>query len=128
MFFSVTISLHNPMDRGNWQVTFHHVAKSWTSLKHSTSVQLSFSVVSNSVTPWTATCQASLPITNSWNLLKLMPIESVMPFNHLILCHPFLLLPSTFPNIRVFANESVLPIRWPNIGVSTSALVLPMTI
>ena len=65
------------------------------------------------VTPWTAVCQASLPITNSWNLLKLMSIESVMPSNHLILCHPFLLPPSTFPSIRVFSNESALCIRWP---------------
>ena len=65
------------------------------------------------VTPWTAACQASLSITNSWNLLKLMSIESVMPSNHLILCHSLLLLPSIFPNIRVFSNESALHIRWP---------------
>ena len=64
-------------------------------------------------TPWTAACQASLSITNSWSLLKLMPIESVMPSNHFILCHPILLLPSIFPSIRVFSNESVLHIRWP---------------
>ena len=64
-------------------------------------------------TPWTAAHQASLSITNSWSLLKLMPIELVMPSNHLILCHPLLLLPSTFPSIRVFSNESVLRIRWP---------------
>ena len=64
------------------------------------------------VTPWTAARQASLSITNSWSLLKLMSIESMMPSNHLILCHP-LLLPSIFPNIWVFSNESVLPIRWP---------------
>ena len=62
--------------------------------------------------PWTAVCQASLSITNSWSLLKLMSIKSVMPSNHLILCHP-LLLPSIFPNIRVFSNESVVHIRWP---------------
>ena len=65
------------------------------------------------VTPWTAACQASLSITNSWSLLKHVSIESVMPFNHLILCHPLLLLPSTSPIIRVFSNESVLRIRWP---------------
>ena len=65
------------------------------------------------VTPWTAACQASLYITNSQSLLKLMPIESVMPSNHLILCHPALLPPSIFPSIRVFSNESVLCIRWP---------------
>jgi len=65
------------------------------------------------VTPWTATCQDSLSITSSQSLLKLMFIESSMPSNHLILCHPPLLPPSIFPSIRVFSNESVLPIRWP---------------
>ena len=64
-------------------------------------------------TPWAAARQASPSITNSWSLLKVISIESVMPFNHLILCHPLLLLPSIFPSIRVFSNESVLPIRWP---------------
>ena len=65
------------------------------------------------VTPWNAPCQASLSITNSWSLLKLMSIESVMPSNHFILCHPLLLLPSILPSIRVFSNESVVHIRWP---------------
>ena len=65
------------------------------------------------VTPWTEACQASLSITNSRSLLKLMSIESVIPSNHLILCRPRLLLPSIFPSIRVFSNESVLHIRWP---------------
>ena len=64
-------------------------------------------------TPWTAACQASLSITNSQSLLKLMSIESVMPSNYLILCRPLLLLPSIFPSIRVFSYESVLGIRWP---------------
>ena len=64
-------------------------------------------------TPWTVACQASLSITSIWSLLKLMSIESVMPSNHLILCRPLLLLPSVFPGIRVFSNESVLCIRWP---------------
>ena len=64
-------------------------------------------------TPWTAARQASLSITNFWSLLKLMSIELVMPPNYLILCRPFLLLPSTFPSIRVFFNESILHIRWP---------------
>ena len=64
-------------------------------------------------TPWTAACQTSLSITNSQSLLKLMSIESMMPSNHLILCHPLLLLSSIFPSIRVFSNESVLCIRWP---------------
>ena len=63
------------------------------------------------VTPWTAACQASLSITNSWSSLKLISIELVMPSNHLILCHPLLLLPSIFPSIRVFSDESVLRIR-----------------
>ena len=65
-------------------------------------------------TPWTAARQASLSITNSRSLLKLMSIESVMPSNHLILCCPLLLLPSVFPSIRVFSSESVLHIGWPN--------------
>ena len=65
------------------------------------------------VTPWTAAHQASLSITNSWSLLKLMSIELVIPPNHLILCSPLLLPPSIFPSIRVFSNESVLRIRWP---------------
>ena len=64
-------------------------------------------------TPWTAARQASLSISNSQSLLKLLSIESVMPSNHLILCHPLLLLPSIFPTIRVFFSESVLHIRWP---------------
>ena len=77
-----------------------------------TSVQ-SLSRVQLFVTTWTAACQASMSITNSWSLLKLMSIESVMPSNHLILCHPCLFLPSIFPSNRVFSNESALRIRWP---------------
>ena len=65
------------------------------------------------VTPWTAACQASLSITNSWSLLKLMSIESVMPSNHLILCHHLLLPPSIVPSNKVLSEESVLHIRWP---------------
>ena len=64
-------------------------------------------------TPWIAARQASLSIPNFWSFLKLMPIKSVMPSNHLILCHPVLLLSLIFPSIRVFSNESVLHIRWP---------------
>ena len=64
-------------------------------------------------TPRTAACQASLSITNSWSLPKLMSMESVMPSNHLVLCYPLLLLPSIFSSIRVFSNESALHIRWP---------------
>ena len=81
-------------------------------MKRLSSVQ-SLNHVQLFVTPWTAACQAFLSITNSQSLLKLMSTESVMPSNHLILCHPFLLLPSIFPSIRVFSNESVLHIRWP---------------
>ena len=66
-----------------------------------------------SATPWTAACQASMSITNSWSLLKLMSIELVIPSNHLILCCPHLLPSSVFPSIRVFSNDSVLHIRWP---------------
>ena len=69
--------------------------------------------MSDSATPWTAAHQASLSITISRSLLKLMSIESVMPPNHLILCHPLLFPPSIFPSIRVFSNQSVLCIRWP---------------
>ena len=69
--------------------------------------------MSDSATPWTAVRQASLSIINSRSLPKPMSIESVMPSNHLILCHPLLLLPSVFPSIRVFSNESALCIRWP---------------
>ena len=79
---------------------------------HFSSVQ-SLSCLRLFVTPWTAARQASLSITNSWSLPKFMSIESVMPSSHLILCHPLLLLPSVFPSIKVFSNESVLCIRWP---------------
>ena len=85
-------------------------------------------MVSDSAAPWTAACQASLFITNSGSLLKLMSIESVMPSNHLILCRPLLLLPSIFLSIRAFSNESVLHISGQSIGVSASASVLPMNI
>ena len=76
-------------------------------------IQFSRSVVSDSVIPLTAAHQAPLSITNSQSLFKLISIELVMPPNHLMLCHPLLLLPSIFPNLRVFSNESVLCIRWP---------------
>ena len=79
---------------------------------HFSSVQL-LSHVQLFATPWTVAHQASLSITNSQSLLKLMSIKSVTPSNHLILCHPLLLLPSIFPSIRVFSKESVLCIRWP---------------
>ena len=100
-------------------------------------VQFSHSVVSDSLTPWTLTPwthatpwtaapQASLSITNSQSLLKLMSIESVTPSNHLIFCRPLLLLPSIFPSIRIFSKESVLLIRWPKYW--SFSIVLPMNI
>jgi len=94
----------------------------------------SCSVVSNSATPWTAARQASLSFTISWSLLKLMSIESMMPSNHLILCHPLLLLPSISPSIRVFSDELALHIRWPkywsfsfSISPSNSRLISKLT-
>ena len=88
-------------------------------------VQL-LSLVKVFATPWTAGWQASLSITNSWSLIKLTSIESMVPSNHLILCRPFLLLPSVFPSIRVFSSESALHIRWPkywsfNFSISPSS-------
>ena len=80
------------------------------------------------VTPWTVAPQASLSFTISWSLLKLMSIELVRPSSHLILCHPLLLLPSIFPSISVFSDESVLHIRCWSIGISASESVLPMSI
>ena len=79
-------------------------------------------------TPWTVGCQASLSITNSWSLLKLMSIESGMPSNHLILCRPLLFPPSIFPSIRVFTNESVLRSGSQSIGVPASASIFLMNI
>ena len=84
--------------------------------------------MSDSVTPWTAACQAPLSSTVSWSLLKFMSIESVMPSNHLILCHPLLLLPSIFPSIRIFSSESVLHIRWPKYWSFSLESILPMHI
>ena len=102
--------------------------KSWDRTTNLEFCQFSHLVMSDSLwPPWTAEYQASLSITNSQSVLKLMSIKSVMPSSHLILCHPFLLLSSIFHNISVFSKESVLRIRWPNIGVSASASVLPMT-
>ena len=77
-------------------------------------------------TSWTSACQVSLSIANSWSPFKPISIELVMPSNHLILCHPLLLLHSIFPSIRVFSNESALHIRWPKYCSSASTSVLPM--
>ena len=89
-----------------WHIEFSTLTRRFSSVQLLSRVQLF-------VTPWTAARQASLSTTNSQRLLKLISIESVMPSNHLILCHPLLLLPSIFPSTRVFSNESVLRIRWP---------------
>ena len=89
------------------------------------SIQFSHSIVSNSLQPHSISLSCS---TSSWSLLKLMFIELVMPSNHLIFCHPLLLLPSIFVSIRVFSNELVLCIRWPNIVASASTSVLSMNI
>ena len=95
--------------------------------KHQFSSVQSLNHVRFFLTPWTAAHQASLSITSSQSLLKLMSIKLVMPSNHLILC-PFLLPPSIFPSIRVFSNESVLHIRWPKYWSLASASVLPINI
>ena len=101
--------LENSMDRAAWRATVNGVTKSWTQLSNThTHTHNQFSRVRLLATPWTAARQASLSVTNSQSLLKLMSIESVMPSNHLILCHPLLVPPSIFPSIRVFLNESVL--------------------
>ena len=97
---------HSPWEGGNSSCTYSCFFILCCSVQ-------SFSRILLFRTPWTAACQASLSITNSWSLLKLMSIQSVMPSNHLILCHPRLILPSIFPSIRVSSNESVLHIRWP---------------
>ena len=108
--------LDNPTDRGAQWATVHGVARVRHDLATKPpplSVQFSRSVVSDSATPWTAARQASLSITTSQSLLKLMSIKLVMPSSHFILCRPLLLPPSVFPSIRVFSNESDLHIRWP---------------
>ena len=91
-------------------------------------VQFSRSVMSDSVTPWTVALQPSLSITNTWSLLRLMPIESVMPSNHLILCSPLLLLPSIFPSIGSFPVSQLFTSGAQSIAVSASTTVLPMNI
>ena len=99
--------------KGNPLTLLVGMQTSTATTENSVSSVQSLSCVWLSVTPWTAAHQASLSITNSRSLLGLMPIELVMPSNHLILCHPLLLPPSIFPSIRVFSNESTLHIRWP---------------
>ena len=115
------IAIHSSMWEGRIEWPFHqpnaHISLLYASVTvsgrhHFSSVQ-SLSRVQLFATPWTLACKAYLPITNSWSSPKLMSIESVMPSNHLILYCPLLLLPSIFPSIRVFSNESALHIRWP---------------
>ena len=105
------LRLHAP-SVGGWDLTPGQGTRSY--MHQLRSVPFSRSVVSELfVTPWTAAYRASLSITNSWSLLKLMSSEPVMPSNHLILYRSLLLPPSIFPSVRVFSNESVLHIRWP---------------
>ena len=102
--------------RSKWElyVCIHRADSLYCTTETNTTVSVqSFSRVRLFETPWTAACQASLSITNSQSLLKLMSIEWVMPSNHLILCRRLVILPSIFPSIRVLSNESVLCIRWP---------------
>ena len=125
LYISITLNfkeniwyvLNNKCWRRQWHpipVLLPGKSHGWRSLVGFPGVQFSsVTRVQLFVTPWTAACQASLSITYSPSLLKLMSIESVMPSNHLILCYPLLLLPSIFPSIRVFSNESVLHIKWP---------------
>ena len=108
LYFSDSVS---PSVKLTYSVTCHFCPSETYSTCFS-SVQ-SLSRVQLFATPWTAVHKASLSITSSWSLLKLMFIESVMPSKHLIICHPLLLLPSIFPSIRVFSNESAVCIRWP---------------
>ena len=109
-----------------WQASLYHERCLGSPLDKA--VVQSLSHVQLFATPWTVAHQAPISSTNSWSLLKLMPIESVMPSNHLVLCCPLLLLPSIFPSIRIFSNESALPIRWPKYWSFTSPSVLPMNV
>ena len=110
------VSSHSYLETRNYHETHFDISSSVQSLSH----------VWLFVTPWTAALQASLSITNSQSLSKLMSIESVMPFNHLIFCHPLLLLPSIFPSIRVFQMSHLFSSGGQSIGASASTSVLPM--
>ena len=105
-----------------WESSF--LVKLSPLIKSFSSIQ-SLSHVRLFATPWIAACQASLSITNSWSSLKLMSIESVMPFSHLILCRPLLLLPPIPPSIRVFSNESTLRMRWPKYWSFSFSFIIP---
>ena len=125
--YSLWEDIHSVIDTGIFRlsislwVSFVHffLSRHWPIWASVSSVQ-SFSCVQLFATPWTAACQASLSISNSWSFLNHMSIELVMPSNYIILCCLLLLLPSIFPSIRAFSNESVLHIRWPKYGVSAS--------
>ena len=118
-----TVTTH--IYEAHFRMYWHFITKRY---HHDFAVVQSLSHVQLFATPWTAACQASLSFTISWSLLKLMFDELVMPTNHLILCHPLLLLPSIFPSIRVFSDELTLWSGGQSIGVSASASVLPMNI
>ena len=124
------ISLNHDENLGNLQNVYLfwglNSSQGWKHCAYCISSVQSLSHVQLFATPWTSACLASLSITNSQSLLKLMPIESVMPYTCLIFCHPLLLLPSIFPSIRVFSNESVLRIRWPKYwSFSFSFIISP---
>ena len=118
MFLRILFSLLTYIFNWTWfwrssfvknQITFYW--STFLTIQHQ--YQFSLCHVRLFATPWAAACQASLSIANSWSLLKLMSLKSMMPSNHLILCRPLFLQPSIFPSIRVFSDESVLRIRWP---------------
>ena len=110
-YYRLTLFINYKVHSGNTGSFLYFSCCTSSTHRRVSSVQFSHSVVSDSATLWTAARQASLTITNSRSLLKLVSIESVMPSNHLILCCPLLLLPSFFPSIRVFSNDSFLPIK-----------------
>ena len=113
------MSIKESLSSDTWLCVWHPASSFLSGPQFSSVIQSLVTVYD----PWTAAHQASLSITNSWSLLKLMSIESVMPSNHLILCCPLLLLPSIILSIRVFSNESVLHNRWPknwNFSISPS--------
>ena len=123
-------------DTWNWNSIYVNVTYVWWSYNHyimyithhTFNLLQSLSHIQLFETPWTAAHQAPLSSTISWSLIKLMPIKSVMPSNHLILCQLLLLLPSIFPSTKVFSNESILCIKWQCIGASASVWVLSMNI
>ena len=116
------LRLYSPNTEGPSSLACQGTRSCMPQLKIPVSSVQSLSHVQLFATPWTAARQASLSITNSWSFFKLLCIESVMPSKHLILCLPLLLLPSIFPSIMVFSNESVLRIRWPKYWSFNSSI------